>query len=193
MLPRISPYDLNLAIDMTVGRFRQRQEIAITANDGQVLYQIDNAASGSSVERVLNAYYYANPTVSPAGMDMQKRYFQWWGDGHTASGTYCLTVAPPIASGNQIIVDGIISMTLGAAETATINLPHPEWLYVGACMHAYNLLIQQAPGQASGELLQRRAEWARQWREVASKLNPTIDRSMQGIFDENPRNRGQLS
>lgn len=190
VLPRLSPYDLNFAIDLTVGRFRQRQEVAIQANDGVVTYQLDNAASGTVIERVLNAYYYSTPTATPAGADMHKRYFSWWGDGHTASGTYALTIAPPIASGNQIIVDGIVSMTLGAAETATINLPHPEWLYVGACMHAYHALIQQAPGQASGELLQRRAEWARQWREVASKLNPTIDRSMQGIFDENPLNRG---
>lgn len=190
VIPRLSPYDLNLAIDMTVARLRARQEIAINAGDGIVQYQLDNAASGTQVERVLNAYYYATPNVSPAGYDMNKRYFSWWGDGKTASGTYCLTVSPPIASGNQIIVDGIISMTLGSAETATINLAHPEWLYVGALMHAYNALIQQAPGQASAELIQRRAEWVRQWRDVAGKMNPTIDRSMQGIWDENPQNRG---
>lgn len=192
VVPRLSPYDLNRAIDMTVARFRQRQEVAIDAQEGVVQYQLDSAASGTSVERVLNAYYYANPTATPAGADKDKRYFEWWGDGKTASGTYALTVAPPVASGNQIIIDGIVSMTLGAAETATINLPHPEWLYVGAVMHAYNALIQQSPGQAAGELLQRRAEWARQWREVAAKMNPTIDRSMQGIFDENPVNKGKI-
>lgn len=191
VIPRLSPYELNDAINLTVGRLRQRQEIAINAADGIVMYQLDSAASGTQVERVLNAYYYATPTNSPGGQDMHKRYFEWWGDGKTASGTYCLTIAPPIASGNQIIVDGIISMTLGSAENATINVAHPEWIYVGALMHAYNALIQQAPGQAAGELLQRRAEWARQWREVAGKFNPTIDRSMQGIFDENPVARGR--
>lgn len=185
VLPRLSPYDLNLAIDMTVNRMRARQEIPISANLNQVYYQLDGAASGVTIERVLNAYYYANPNASQNN-DMDKRYFDWWGDGKNGSGNYMLTIAPPIASGAQIIVDGIITMTLGSAETATINVPHPEWVYAGALMHAYNALIQQAPGQASAELLQRRAEWVRQWREVAAKMNPTIDRSMQGIFDENP-------
>lgn len=192
VLPRLSPYDLNLAIDLTVNRMRVRQEIPINSQDGQVLYQLDNAASGTVIERVLNAYYYTTPNASP-NQDFGKRYFDWWGDGKTGSGTYCLTISPPIATGNQIIVDGIVSMSLGSAETATINLAHPELVYVGALMYAYNALIQQAPGQASAELIQRRAEWVRQWREVASKMNPTIDRSMQGIFDENPLNRGKWS
>lgn len=190
VLPRLSPYDLQKCIDWTVSRFRTRQEIAISSQDQVVNYQIDAAASGVSIQRVLNVYYYTNANGSPQGVDRNRRYFQWWGDAHTASGTYELRIAPPLASGNQIIIDGITDMSLGSAESATITVPHDEWVYAGVLMHAYNLLVQQAPGQASAELLQRRAEWARQWRDVNAKMQPLSDRSLQGIFDENPYNRG---
>lgn len=191
VIPRLSPYDLNLAIDRTVSRMRSRQEVQINALDGQVNYQIDNAASGVSIQRVLNVWYYTvgSQAPSPPGYDRQRKEFRWWGEGHTASGTYELRLADPVGSGSQIIIDGIVDMTLGAAETATINIPHDEWVYAGALMHAYNMLIQQAPGQAAGELLQRRAEWARQWREVNGKMQPLVDRSIAGIFDQDPLRR----
>ena len=193
VLPRLSPYDLNLAIDRTVSRMRVRQEVIVNALDGQVNYQIDNAASGVSIQRVLNAWYYTvgSQAPSPPGYDRGQRYFNWWGEGHTGSGTYELRIDPPIGSGAQIVIDGIVDMTLGAAETATINLPHDEWVYAGALTHAYTMLIQQSPGQAAGELLQRRAEWARQWRDANAKFQPLIDRSIAGIWDENPRQRGR--
>lgn len=190
VLPRLSPYDLNLCIDRTVSRFRVRQEVILNANDAQANYQIDSAASGVSIQRVLNVWYYTTGSAA-LGVDRGKRYFDWWGEGHTGSGTYELRISPALGSGNQIAIDAIVDVTLGAAETATINIPHDEWVYAGALMHAYNLLLQQAPGQAGGELLQRRAEWSRQWREVNGKMQPLVDRSMQGIFDEDPRNRGR--
>ena len=188
VIPRLSPYDLNLSIDRTVSRMRGRQEVVIQATDQAHYYTIDTAASGASVQKVLNVYYFAQATATT---DRDIRYFWWWGVQTTGSGTTELRIDPSVASGAQIVLDAIVDMTLGAAETATINLPHDEWLHSGALMHAYNLLVQQAPGQASGELRQNRAEWANQWRVANAKYQPLVDRSMAGMFDENPFNKGR--
>lgn len=179
----LSPQDLNRCIDRCINRMRFRQEINVTAIDGLTYYQIDGAASPASVQKVLNAYYYSDPTST---VSRGQKYFEWWGTNTTASGTFELKLYPPVPSGNQIVMDAIIDMTLAAGESATVNLPHDEWVYAGAAMHAYNLLVQRAPGQADASLLKRRAEYAAWWRDVSGKFMPMIDRSMAGAFDENP-------
>ena len=188
VLPRLAPTQMQQCIDRAVMRLRARQESVITAVDGAAQYPMDSAASPATIRKVLNVFYYAN---AAATTDRDKSWFQWWGPHMTASGSMELQIAPPIASGSQIVIDGIIDMTLNSAETATINLPDDMWLLSGALVHAYNLLIQQAPGQAAAELLQRRSEWALQFRAFAANYMPLVDRSMEGAFDENPFNRGR--
>lgn len=194
---RLSPQNLNLCIDRTVSRFRARQEVVLNPGDGIQQYQIDNAASPASVQRVLDVYYFANANATT---DRDRREFRWWGIETTGSGTTELRIDPAIAGSssiapsgfpaNQIVMDAIVDMTLGSSETATLNIPHDEWVYAGAAMTAYNLLIQLAPGQAAGELQMRRREYAAWWRDVNGKFQPMIDRSMAGAFDQNPKNKG---
>ena len=187
--PRLSPVQLHQCMERTVARFRARQEVAINAIDAAMQYPMDVAASPATIRKTLNVFYYARPTATD---NRDKRYFRWWGPHITASGTSELQVDPPVASGAQIVIDAIVDMTLGAAETATLNLPDDMWLHSGALMHAYNLLIQQAPGQSAGELAARRAEWGHQFRQFHANYMPLIDRSIGGAFDENPVNRGRL-
>lgn len=184
----LSPQEMNRSLDRAINRMRLRQECLVTAMDGVQFYNIDGAASPSSIQKVLNVFYNADPTSTTS---RNQRYFDWWGTKTTGSGTFELDIYPPIASGAQIVMDAIIDMTLGAGENATINLPHDEWAYAGAALHCYNLLIQRAPGQADATLLRRRREYAAWWRDVSGKFMPMVDRSMQGAFDENPMQRGR--
>jgi hypothetical protein len=183
----LSPQDLNRCMDRAINRMRFRQELVITAVDGGTYYQIDGAASPASVQRVLDVHYNATPQATD---NRDQRYFAWWGTRTTASGTFELDIRPPVASGNQIVIDAIIDMTLGGSEGALVNVPHDEWVYAGAALHAYNLLIQRAPGQADASLVKRRSEYAMWWRDTSGKYMPMITRTMAGAFDEDPINRG---
>lgn len=183
----LSPQDLNRCMDRAINRMRSRQELVLNTVDGATFYQIDGAASPSSVQRVLNVYYNSQPTSTTS---REQRYFTWWGTHTTGSATTELIIDPPLGASQQIVIDAVIDMTLGASESAVINLPHDEWVYAGAAVHAYNLLVQRAAGQADATLLKRRAEYAAWWRDINGKFMPLIDRSMAGAFDENPKNRG---
>ncbi len=186
---RLSPQQLNQCIDRTVSRFRFKQEVPINAITGAMQYNIDQAVPGVAISKVMDVYYYSQPLATD---NRGRQEFDWWGFDTTASGTAELRIDPSVASGNQIIMNAIVDMTLGSAEAATINIPHDEWVYAGAAMHALNLLIQQAPGQAAGELLQRRREYAAWWRAVNANYSPQNIRSMRGAFDENPKGRWKL-
>ena len=63
-------------------------------------------------------------------------------------------------------------MTLGSADTATINLPTDDWLLSGAGAQAYWLLESRAPTQEVVRFKERRRELAAAFTSLSSRFQP---------------------
>ena len=180
----IAPSQMNLCIDRTVSRLRQRFEVQIASIDSAQFYNIDSAASPQTVRTVLDTYYWANPT-STANRD--QREFRWAGTRMTATGME-LRIDPPISGSLTIIMDSILDMTLGSSDAATLNFGHDSPIVWGAINQALDLVIQRAPGQEAGRYKERRMEAAAMWNSLSAKFMPLVDRRIR--FDDNPFNKG---
>ena len=134
----ISPADKDRALTTTVQRLTKRSEYPIAAVDGDKDYSLPNA-----VLRVLDAYYFADPTSS---VDRRKGHFAWYGVVTTGSGRE-LRIEPAIPTGYQIALDAITTLTLGPADTDTVDLDSDEWLLYGAEAACWNMLAKRGPGQ----------------------------------------------
>lgn len=156
---RLSVPDLDNCLNQTIDRLRIRQEVAIPTVDGALFYTIDGAASPNSIMDVLDVWYYANPANSQ-NRDRRDPAHQWV-VALTATGRELRIPAPGLTMSQQIVMDCMLQLTLGADDAATINLP--DWqdeqaVLSGAAMYAYDLLVNRAPGQESGLFEQRRKE-----------------------------------
>lgn len=173
----MAPSDKDRAIDEVVRRLLVRQEVGLPSVDGVTFYSIDGAASPHRLAAVLNVYYFANPTGS---LTRDQRYFDWTNINVTATGVE-LRVQPAINGSNQIILDAVLQMTLGASEVATINLPDADWLLTGAAAAVYDRLAQDAP-RHENDFRRLRREKVVAFAQLTQKYAPPIDRKIQ--FDD---------
>lgn len=174
-----SPADKNRAIDNTLQRIPLRQEVGFPAVTEQTRYVIDGAASPHALRNVLNAYYVSNPAATT---HQDRHDFVGYEIITTATGTE-LRIAHAVASA-MLYLDAVLDLTLGAADTATINLPSERWLLAGAAAQLLGTLIQRSPGQEAGRYKERRAEHVQAWNRLTAKFSPPIVKRIR--FDENP-------
>lgn len=159
---RLSPSDKDRCLDMTISRFRVKQEVILPSVDGMREYSgVDTAASPNAVLDVLNVYYFADPTSS---MDKKVRYFdQQPVVAMTASGTRVLRVPANVSASQQIVMQCLLQMTLGSSDSATVNfpvIPDDQAILDSAAAYAYNLLIQKGPSQEVALFRELRKEHA---------------------------------
>ena len=181
----LSPTDKDTALDQTIRTLRVRREIAFDSVDGLHIYSLTGLLGGAYVltdprTHVLNAYVYADPTAS---LNRAKRSLGHWAVVETGSGTE-LHVSPALGASQQLAIDAILAVTLGASEVATINLPDAEWVLAGAAARSYWLIEQRAPGQEAERYRERRREAASRFTSLSARHAPAIERDLRGAFDD---------
>jgi hypothetical protein len=149
--------------------------------DGLHVYTLDGAASPHLILDVLDAYWFATPSGS---LGKGKQSFTDTGVVMTATGRE-LWVEPALGASMQVVLDAVLTLTLGAADTATVNMPVDDrWLLNMAAAKAMDFLIRKAPGQNRGQLVQDRADFAAQVTRLAPRNQPQVDRTLEGLLDD---------
>ncbi len=171
---RVSAADKDLMLDDTIQKIRIKQEVPLQSTQDAMFYSIEGVASPHYVSRVLDAYYFANPSSSLA-RDLHR--FKDLRVVMTGSGRE-LRVNPALGGSNQIIIEAILAPTLGSGDAATLNIPDMRWVLAGATARCYDLIIQTAPGQNEGNLAKRRAEWGGEFTRLTGRFAPLYDQKI---------------
>lgn len=166
------------AIDDAVKRLRIRREVGFPSVDGAFFYAIDGAASPAIIvnpEDVLDAYYYANPANS---LNRDRRELANWNVDLTGSGME-IRIAPRLSGSYQIVLDALVTLTLGAGDAATLNIPDERLVLFGAEAQCWHLLAKTSPGTQRGSYAQSRDEAARAYSDLAAKFKRPVARDIQ--------------
>ncbi len=161
----LPPDEKDRCLDAVIRDMRLRQELPIWAIAESHLYSL-----GPDVYYVLDVRYLTDPTDS---LNTGEHAMNWWKVDKTASGN-TLRVEPALLQSQQLLVDCVMGLTLGAGDLATVNLPSDEWALSGAAARCYWLLEQRAPGQNPGSYKERRAEAAREYTRQSARHQPAI-------------------
>jgi hypothetical protein len=161
----LAPDDKDRCLDAVIRDLRVRQELPIWANANSHVYSL-----GPEVLYVLDVRYYTQPTDS---LNLGEHQCPWWKVTPTATGHY-LSVQPSLLPSQQLVVDAVLGLSLGAGDLATVNLPSDEWALSGAAARCYWLLGQQAPAQNAGDYKERRMEAAREYTRQSQRHQPAI-------------------
>lgn len=177
----LRPSEADRALDDAIKRTRIRREVGFPSVDGVLFYAIDTAASPAVIvnpEDVLDAYYYANPTNS---LDRDRRAFAQWDVEQTATGME-LRFYPAVSGSYQVVMDALVTLTLGSADNATVNIPDERLILFGAEAQCWHLLAKSAPGTVRASYAQSRDEAARAYSDLAAKFKRPVARNIQ--FDQ---------
>ena len=168
---RLSPAEKDVVLTRTIeGLGALQQEIPIWAiNQGHV-YSL-----GSEVVDVVGARYLSDPTNS---LNRGPHHLQHFSFIKTASGQE-LRIHPALVHSQQLVVEAITTLTLGAGDLATVNLPSEQLALAGAAVRCYWMLEQQGPGQEVKAYKDKRMEAAAQYRSLASRFQPIVTRRVQ--------------
>lgn len=165
---KLDPDELDRALDETILTLPLRREVGLRTVDGATFYTLDGAASPNTIRTVLAVYYFANPDAS---LNRDRRDLVEHEIVTTPTGME-LRITRGLAASQQIILDAHLTLSLGAGDAATINLPDRETVLWGAAARCYDLLIQKSPGQFEGAYRQRRAEAAKAFSVLARRHFP---------------------
>jgi hypothetical protein len=168
----LSPTDKNRAIDDAVKRLRVRREVALPTVEGLTTYTLDGAASPHTILEVLDAYYFADPASS---LDRDHREVITARPVTTATG-WELRIDRGLAASQQLVLDAVLALTLGAADTATVNIPDERLVLYGAEAKCWDLVARQAPRAAADEYRKLRDEAARAYAQLAARFKVPVDR-----------------
>jgi len=157
---RLEPGLKDLAIDDAIKRIRVRQEVGImTGTAGLEYVSLEGAASPHYISRVEDAYYFASPLGS---LFRDRRRLTDYEVVMTGSGREIRT--DPILSGTQqLVIDAILELTLGASDFATVNIPDDRWVLAGAAAKAYDLSSLHAVMSAAAVCPARSSSSVKWW------------------------------
>ena len=172
----LSPADKDRCLDLVLGVVRVRREVGIQTTEGLTHYPLDGVASPHYLfpDQILDCFYYADPSHS---LNRAPCAFDTWEVERTATG-HELRVSPALGASQQIVLDGILSLTLGAAEVATINIPDEEWVLLGAEAHAWNLLMKRGPAQETKQYADLRRDAAFAFSKKSQMFQPRVTRPL---------------
>lgn len=163
----ISPADKDRALDTVIRDVRIRQRLPIWAIDQGRIYSL-----GDEVRDVADVYYQSDPTGS---LDKGESPIPWFRFDQTGSGNQ-LRIAGSLVPSQQLIVDALVTVSLGANDLATVNVPSDSWVLAGAAARCYWMMEQQAPGKEAAAYRQRRAEAANQYTRLSARFQPFVTR-----------------
>lgn len=170
----LSPDEKDRALDAAISRVRRRSTVGIPTITGLTHYTLEGAASPNLInpELILDVYYLSDPSNS---LNRDRQGLAWWGVVQTATG-WELRIDPALGASQQLILDTILTLTLGAGEVATVNIPDAEMVLYGAETRAWDLLMKRAPGQESQQYLRKRRDAAVEFSRRAALHQPRISR-----------------
>lgn len=171
---RLSAAELDACLDQTILDLRVQREVGIPSVDGAWFYTLDHAASPNTIIDYREVYYFAQPDGS---LNRQRIDLPTARVVTTATGTE-LRLGQSLAASVQLVIDAYLQLSLPASDDATINIPDRDWVLWGAAARAYDLMIQNAPGQEETHLMQRRAEAARAFSRISQRKQPSIDHKL---------------
>lgn len=176
----MAPDEKDLAINDVILRTKRVQEVGISTIDGNHIYTMNAAASPHQIEQVLDCYYFQNVSGSLSrGLSRLNN----WQVVDTPTGPE-LRIDPSLAQSQQLVMLAILTLTLGAADTATINIPDERWVLSGAAAKCYDMLIRKTPGQSRGQYEKDRREFAATYSRLSQSFAPRITRTMQGLLND---------
>lgn len=161
----LAPDEKDRCLNAVIRDLRVRQELPIWAIEHGHVYSL-----GPEVYCVLDARYLTDPTDS---LNPGERGLSWWQADKTASGL-TLRVEPALAQSQQLLVDCLLGLTLGAGDLATVSLPADEWVLSGAAARCFWLLRQRTPGQDEGNYKERQQEAAREYSRQSVRHQPSL-------------------
>lgn len=171
---RLAPDEIDKFIDETIAVLHTRREVPINTVDGAWFYDIDGAASPHTIVNYLAAGWYRNP-ASSVNRDFVP--FQQHEVVTTGSGLE-LRIPGGLGASLQIVLDALLQLTLGAADSATINLPDQETVEWGAAARCYDLLAARAPAQEAVAYRMRRKEAVAQFNYLARQHYPEVSKPL---------------
>jgi len=165
----LSPTDKDRALDDSIKRLRVRREVAIDTVEGLHTYTMPDG-----VQDILGWYYFANPAGS---LDRVRKSLASLEPVITATGVE-LRIDPALAASQQIVLDAIVTLTLGAADTATVNIPDERLVLYGAEAECWDLMVRKAPRGTADEYRNLRNEAARQFNLLSARFKVPVDRPL---------------
>lgn len=164
-------------IDGIVGRLWSRQEVPLNSVSGQLYYSIGQGF------KVFGAYYFGVPvgTTSrevhtlPVGWDIVT----------TGSGRELRLPEGGALNGSaQLVLDAQVHLTLGATDTATVNVPDEDWVLNGIAARCYQAMSADAPGQEAGKYRDFAIAYAREFNRNIGRFRDQVTYDFRGAFDE---------
>ena len=163
----LPPSDKDRAIDETVKRLWTRQEVGIDSVEKDHTYPLP-----PGVISVLDCYYFASPSGT---LDRDRRRLTRYDVVATPTGVE-LRIDPALMASQQIVLDAILSVSLGTGDTATVNIPDERLVLFGAEAQCWDLLVRRAPRGTADEYRRLRDEAARQFNLLSARFKTPVDR-----------------
>jgi hypothetical protein len=159
----------NRALDETVKRLWTRQEVGIDSIEKDRTYPLP-----ANVVDVLDCYYFA----SPAGtLDRDRQRLTRFETVTTPTGVE-LRIDPALMASQQIVLDAIVSVSLGSSDDATVNIPDERLVLFGAEAQCWDLMVRKAPRGTADEYRALRNEAARQFNLLSARFKVPVDRPL---------------
>ena len=149
--------ELDRCIDQVIDEIRVNREVTFPGTYNANFYALAGVASPNTITDFNDVYYYM---AADSTTNRQRGSFTNVNLMNTATGVEMRTERLLVGSA-VIAIDAVLALSLGSADTATINVPDEAWILWGASARAWHLLAQRTPGQDDKYILERRAEAAR--------------------------------
>jgi hypothetical protein len=166
----LDPAEKDRALDSVIKDLRVAQEVPIWAIPQGNVYSL-----GPDIYDVLSVRYFSDPTDS---LNLGEHVVQWWKLEHTATGNQ-LRINQTLQASYQLILEALTSVSLGAGDLATVNIPSDDMVLWGATARCYWLLGRKAPAQEAGQYAQEGQRAAREYTRLAQRFQPVISRKIQ--------------
>lgn len=176
----ISPSHKNDALNRALRRVRYRREVTIPTVEGAYFYTIEGAASPNvitdPVRDILDVKYFADPTNS---LSRDEQRLSHWEIVNTAT-AWELRIAPALAASQMLVLDSVVTPTLGSSDEATLNLPDVlDYVLAGAEVECWHYLVKHGPAQNREYFKDQRKEAAGRFSTVSARNRGVVTRKIE--------------
>lgn len=175
---KLSPADKDGCLNQAIQGICLEKEICLPGVRDALNYlvaSVNAACSPHVVRKVLDVYYYADPTNTG---NRGRRSFVQHGVVTTGSGEE-IRVSSAISDDQQLAVLALLEVTLGSLDTASVEIPDDTWVLWRAAAWAYWLLERDAPGQEANKYRTYRRDCALEFTRLSTRFQPVAAKSIQ--------------